>query len=81
MEVHNNYLRVNMGRQELNCNIYHTNNYYVLGSDEIHFCRTELSILSSMLVVEELVFNTAGYNRSVHNKVSRYAVLGRETRG
>lgn len=26
-EVYNNYLRVNMGSQELNCNISHANNY------------------------------------------------------
>lgn len=40
-EVYNNYLRVNMGSQELNCNICHANNYHVL--DQTKLVSTEMN--------------------------------------
>lgn len=64
MEVHN-YLKANTERQELNCNIYHANNH-CSQSDEICFCRSELSTLSFVIMVEQLVLNAAKYNESIH---------------
>lgn len=40
-EVYNNYLRVNMRSQELNCNISHANNYHVL--DQTKLVSTEMN--------------------------------------
>lgn len=41
IEVYNNYLRVNMGGQELNYNISHANNYHVL--HQIKLVSTEMN--------------------------------------